>query len=80
MQVRDLAAQLGDERTQAIDAGARAFLVFDDVVGDECLETVEVAVVEAALDDGSADLLDRLGRGASRWSWLGTSLLELDSS
>ena len=59
VQVRELAAQLGDERTQAIDTGGRAFLVFDDVVGDERLETVEVAVVEAALDDGSADLLVR---------------------
>ena len=63
VQVRELAAQLGDERTQAIDTGGRAFLVFDDVVGDESLETVEVAVVEAALDDGSADLLVRDGRG-----------------
>ena len=72
-----MAAQLGDERTQAVDAGGRAFLVLDDVVGDERLETVEVAVVEAALDDGSADLLVRLRSWTSRWSWLGTSLLEL---
>jgi hypothetical protein len=37
--------------------------MFDDVVGDECVKSVEVTVIEAALDDGSADLLVRLGGG-----------------
>ena len=63
VKVRELAAQLGDERTEAIDTGGRAILVFDAVLGDERLESVEFTVVEAALDDGSADPLARQGRG-----------------
>jgi hypothetical protein len=79
VQVRVRGAQLGDERTQAIDAGGRALLVFDDVVVDEGIEPIEVAVVEAALDQGPADLLVRLGRGVST-VMARTSLLEFDSS
>src|SRR4029079_14240224 len=66
VQVRVRGAQLGDERTQAIDAGGRAFLMLDGVVSDDPFQGIEVAVVEAALDQGSADLLVGLGRGRLR--------------
>jgi hypothetical protein len=56
VQVGERGAQLRDEGAQAVDAGGRAFLMLDTVVGDDPFQGIEVAIIEAALDQGSADL------------------------